>query len=118
MFSLLQPLRSVCNRRSDTTHGCQQTRRNSPFCIRHTSREDSSREDARCKKHHSKYPEKKPFQSVLADCQRKSFIYLPPIRRSELHAQTILAANRKKIPPFRPALPQRHGHVEQPASFD
>src|SRR5262249_6153624 len=60
-------------------------------------------------------PRQNQFHAVLGDCQRKSLISLPPIRRSNLHAQTILAANGKEIPPFRPALPQRHGHVEQPA---
>jgi hypothetical protein len=52
---------------------------------------------------------------ILADYQWESLIYFSSIRSDELNSQTVLAADREKILPFRPALSQWQAHFQQPA---
>src|SRR4029434_4903810 len=104
VFLLPQFFRGDFNRHGHATHRDQQTHRPSPLCMGQSSRENPAREYAQTQKAHRKYSEKKPFLLILADCQRESLIHFAPIRSNKLNGQAVLAADRKKILPFRPAL--------------
>src|SRR4029434_7173097 len=104
VFLLPQFLRGDFNWHGHATHRDQQTHRPSPLCMGQSSRENPSREHTQNKKAHRKYSEKEPFLLILADYQRETLLHFAPIRSNKLNGQAVLAADRKKILPFRPPL--------------